>query len=137
MKKVFKIAEEKDLIKLIRQIIKSYNQKIFIIRGQLGVGKTTFIKYFCLELGVKDVVTSPTFSLVNEYLIDSKKKVFHFDFYRLESTQEIIDIGFEMYLNSENYCFIEWPELAIDLLPENIVSLSIDYMDNDRLVTIF
>tara|TARA_Y100001968_G_C19320378_1_gene698911 strand:- start:104 stop:517 length:414 start_codon:yes stop_codon:yes gene_type:complete len=137
MKKVFKIAEEKDLIKLIRQIIKSYNQKIFIIRGQLGVGKTTFIKYFCLELGVKDVVTSPTFSLVNEYLIDSKKKVFHFDFYRLESTQEIIDIGFEMYLNSENYCFIEWPELAIDLLPENILSLSIDYMDNDRLVTIF
>ena len=137
MTKKFKISVEKDLIQVIMELKKTYSQKIFAISGELGVGKTTFIKYFCLELGVKDVVTSPTFSIVNEYLTDSNEKVFHFDLYRLESIKEAVDIGCEMYFQSGLYCFIEWPSLIVDLLPENFVSISIDHIDNDRIITIF
>ena len=136
MRKYFKVYSEKDLIKVVRAIKKKYNQKIFTISGELGVGKTTFIKYFCLELGVNDIVNSPTFSIVNEYLTNSDENIFHFDFYRLESEKDAIDIGCEMYFDSGNYCFIEWPELIKKLLPQNCINISINYVDDYRLVRI-
>ena len=137
MKKKFKVYSEEDLIEVVRVIKKLYNQRIFAISGEIGVGKTTFIKYFCKELGVRDLVNSPTFSIVNEYLKDNNEKIFHFDFYRLDSIKEAIDIGSEMYFNSGNYCFIEWPKLINELLPENYISISINYFDDYRLVKIF
>ena len=137
MKQYFKVYSEKDLIKVVRAIKKIYNQKIFAISGELGVGKTTFIKYFCLELGVSDIVNSPTFSIVNEYLTNSDENIFHFDFYRLENEKDAIDIGCEMYFDSGNYCFIEWPELIKKLLPQNCINISINYVDDYRLVRIF
>ena len=137
MKKTFKVYSEKDLIKVTRNIKRIYPQRVFAISGELGVGKTTFIKYFCLELGVIDVVSSPTFSIVNEYLTNNNENIFHFDFYRLDSIKEAIEIGAEMYFNSSNYCFIEWPGLVKKLLPKNFVSISIDYVDDYRLIKIF
>ena len=137
MKKTFKVYSEKDLIKVTRNIKRIYPQRVFAISGELGVGKTTFIKYFCLELGVIDIVSSPTFSIVNEYLTNNNENIFHFDFYRLDSIKEAIDIGAEMYFNSSNYCFIEWPGLVQKLLPKNFVSISIDYVDDYRLIKIF
>ena len=137
MKKYFEVYSEEDLVKVVRFIKKTYNQKIFTISGELGVGKTTFIKYFCSELGVSDIVNSPTFSIVNEYLTNSNEKIFHFDFYRLENEKEAIDIGCEMYFDSGNYCFIEWPELIKKLLPQNFINISINYVDDYRLVKIF
>jgi tRNA threonylcarbamoyladenosine biosynthesis protein TsaE len=136
VKKYFKIYSEKDLIRVVRAIKQTYNQKIFTISGELGVGKTTFIKYFCLELGVNEMVSSPTFSIVNEYLSNSDEKIFHFDFYRLENEKDAIDIGCEMYFDSGNYCFIEWPELIKQLLPENFINISINYVDDYRLLRI-
>jgi len=137
MKQYFKVYSEKDFIKVVRTIKKIYNQKIFAISGELGVGKTTFIKYFCLKLGVNDIVNSPTFSIVNEYLTNSNEKIFHFDFYRLENKKDAIDIGCEMYFDSGNYCFIEWPELIKQLIPQNFINISINYVDDYRLVRIF
>jgi len=137
MKKIFKVFSEKDLIQVVRIIKKTCAHRVFAISGELGVGKTTFIKYFCLELGVIDIVSSPTFSIVNEYLTNNNEKIFHFDFYRLDSVKEAMDIGVEMYFNSDNYCFIEWPGLVKELLPQNIVSISINYVDDYRLVKMF
>ena len=137
MKKIFKVFSETDLIQVARAIKRTYAHRVFAISGELGVGKTTFIKYFCLELGVIDIVSSPTFSIVNEYLTNNNENIFHFDFYRLDSIKEAIDIGTEMYFNSSNYCFIEWPGLVQELLPKNIVSISIDYVNDYRLIKIF
>jgi len=86
---------------------------------------------------VNDIVNSPTFSIVNEYLTNSNEKIFHFDFYRLENKKDAIDIGCEMYFDSGNYCFIEWPELIKQLLPQNFINISINYVDDYRLVRIF
>ena len=90
----------------------------------MGMGKTTFIKELCRQLGVDGVVSSPTFSIVNEY--DSKgESIYHFDFYRLKNEQEAYDFGYEEYFYSGNYCFVEWPEKIENLLPEDAVLISI------------
>ncbi len=99
--------------------------RIFALSGQMGAGKTTFIKAVCAVLGVADIVQSPTFSLVNEYKRRGGEPVFHFDFYRIRNITELFDIGYEDYLYSGHYCFIEWPELAESLLPEDTVRVSI------------
>ncbi len=99
-------------------------QKIFLFYGQMGAGKTTFIKALCESLGVNEPVTSPTFSIVNEYNGDSAK-IYHFDFYRLKKQEEALDMGYEEYFYSNYYCFIEWPEKIPDLLPLHYVKVSI------------
>lgn len=111
------------------------NQKIFLFYGNMGAGKTTFIKALCEQLGVKEPVTSPTFSIVNEYA-GNADKVYHFDFYRLKNQDEALDMGYEEYFYSGNYCLIEWPEKIADLLPEHYVKVSIqlDELQN-RLFT--
>jgi tRNA threonylcarbamoyladenosine biosynthesis protein TsaE len=102
--------------------------------GKMGVGKTTLIKALCNQLGVEDVVSSPTFALVNEYLTEKEESVFHFDFYRIESIEEVFDIGYEEYIYSGNFCFIEWPEMMVELLPESYVYLTIEENDDGTRV---
>ena len=92
----------------------------FAFYGSMGVGKTTFIKEICHQLGVVEVVTSPTFAIVNEYHTSENQMVYHFDFYRINKLEELFDFGYEDYLYSSNYCFIEWPEKGEDVLPEHI-----------------
>ncbi|NCD69465.1 tRNA (adenosine(37)-N6)-threonylcarbamoyltransferase complex ATPase subunit type 1 TsaE [Mucilaginibacter agri] len=100
------------------------NQRIFLFFGDMGAGKTTFIKSLCEALGVTESVTSPTFSIVNEYR-GHGHTVYHFDFYRLKSQSEAFDMGYEEYFYSDAYCFIEWPEKIADLLPERYLKISI------------
>jgi len=100
------------------------NQRIFLFYGDMGAGKTTFIKSLCEGLGVTESVTSPTFSIVNEYR-GANATVYHFDFYRLKSQSEAFDMGYEEYFYSDAYCFIEWPEKIADLLPDHYLKVSI------------
>lgn len=100
--------------------------KTWILEGDMGAGKTTFVKAICQLLGVKDMVQSPTFSLVNEYLTDKGEKCYHFDFYRIKNEEEALDIGVEEYFESGNYCFIEWPGKIPNLLPDRYLKISIN-----------
>ena len=108
---------------------------IFAFYGHMGAGKTTFIKAICEELGVKDVITSPTFAIVNEYTDGQGEPVYHFDFYRIKKQEEVYDIGFEDYVESGSVCLMEWPELIEDILPADTVKSSItEQPDGSRLV---
>ena len=100
---------------------------VFAFYGKMGAGKTTFIKAVCEELGVSDVVNSPTFSIVNEYRSDDTGElIYHFDFYRIQKIDEVYDMGYEDYFYSGALCFIEWPELIEDLLPGDVVKVTIE-----------
>lgn len=114
--------------------------KIFAFYGKMGSGKTTFIKAICEQLGVEDVITSPTFAIVNEYNYNDNSisnTIYHFDFYRIRRIEEVYDMGFEDYFYSGALCFIEWPELIEDLLPLDAVKVKINAIDdNTREVTI-
>lgn len=103
---------------------------VFAFYGKMGAGKTTFIKAICEELGVQDVINSPTFAIVNEYLDGNGEQIFHFDFYRIKKEQEVLDIGYEDYVYSGNVCFMEWPELIEDLLPEDVVRVTIEEQED-------
>lgn len=110
-------------------------RRVFAFYGGMGAGKTTFIKAICRELGVTDTVTSPTFAIVNEYS-SARGPVYHFDFYRIKDTAEVMDLGFEDYAYSGHLCLMEWPELIEDLLPEDTVSVRIEAReDGTRLVS--
>ena len=98
--------------------------RIFLFYGEMGAGKTTLIKALCEFLGTTENVTSPTFSIVNEY-IGGSRKIYHFDFYRLKNQSEALDMGYEEYFYSDAYCFIEWPERIPDLLPQHYVNINI------------
>ena len=114
-------------------------RKVFAFDGQMGAGKTTFIKKLCEAMGTEDVVNSPTFAIVNVYDVEQpfKGEVYHFDCYRLKDIREAIDFGAEDYLYSGNYCFIEWPEMIEALLPEDTVHIRITPIDNgDRILEI-
>jgi tRNA threonylcarbamoyladenosine biosynthesis protein TsaE len=112
------------------------NNRIFLFYGDMGAGKTTLIKSLCKQLGSVDNVTSPTFAIVNEYT-GAKSNIYHFDFYRLKNQAEAMDIGFEEYLYSGKYCFIEWPEKIPDLLPLHYVTVKIQAQDdNSRGITV-
>jgi tRNA threonylcarbamoyladenosine biosynthesis protein TsaE len=99
--------------------------RVFAFYGSMGAGKTTFIKALCSELGSADYVTSPTFALINEYSTANGSVIYHFDFYRIKRIEEAFDLGYEDYIYSGNYCFIEWPEMIESLLPEGIVEVRI------------
>ena len=101
------------------------DNRIFAFYGKMGAGKTTFIKAVCEALGVTDVINSPTFAIVNEYVDGEGELIYHFDFYRIKKEQEVLDIGYEDYVYSGNLCLMEWPELVEDLLPEETVKVAI------------
>ena len=102
------------------------DRKVFAFYGKMGAGKTTFIKAVCEELGVEDVINSPTFAIVNEYVDGRGEPVYHFDFYRIKTLQEVMDLGYEDYVYSGNVCFMEWPELIESLLPDDAVRVTIE-----------
>ncbi len=110
---------------------------VFAFYGKMGAGKTTFIKAVCEELGVTDVITSPTFAIVNEYSSDTTgDTIYHFDFYRIKKMEEVYDMGYEDYFYSGAVCFLEWPELIEDILPEDAVKVTISAEeDGSRLVS--
>ena len=111
---------------------------VFAFYGKMGAGKTTFIKAICEELGVSDVITSPTFAIVNEYRSDKGGElIYHFDFYRIRKLEEVYDMGYEDYFYSGALCFIEWPELIEELLPGQTVKVTIEEVeDGSRKVTL-
>ena len=116
------------------EVMDSYT--VFAFYGQMGAGKTTFIKAVCEELGVTDVITSPTFAIVNEYRSDTTGElIYHFDFYRIKKLEEVYDMGYEDYFYSGALCFLEWPELIEELLPSDAVKVTISETDNgDRMI---
>lgn len=127
----------------IAQVIQSFLPytiplKIFTFEGNLGAGKTTFIKYLTKYLNSTTETSSPTYSIVNEYFINNSNKIFHLDLYRLNSIEEALDIGIEEYLDSNQYCFIEWAEIIEPLLPEKFVKIQFEKLDEkQRKITIF
>ena len=112
------------------------DRNVFAFYGKMGAGKTTFIKAVCEELGVSDVITSPTFAIVNEYESDTQAlTVYHFDFYRIKKLEEVYDMGYEDYFYGGGLCLIEWPELIEELLPEDAVRVTIaEQEDGSRVV---
>lgn len=118
-----------------RQFIQAMDGKtIFAFYGSMGAGKTSFIKAICEELGVTDIITSPTFAIVNEYALPDGDSVYHFDFYRINKTEEAFDLGYEEYFYSGRYCFIEWPEKIESLLPEDSTMVKIEEMEDGKRV---
>lgn len=110
------------------------DHKVFAFYGSMGAGKTTFVKAICEELGVEDVITSPTFAIINEYS-SREGVIYHFDFYRIKKLEEVYDMGYEDYFYSGALCFIEWPELIEEVLPEDAVKVSIrENADGSRTV---
>lgn len=131
-----KIARTVDgLVSIAEAILADKSEdRIFALEAKMGAGKTTLIKALCKALGVEETVSSPTFSLVNEYETADSHPVFHFDFYRIKKLEEVFDIGYEEYFYSGEYCFIEWPAMVLELLPESYVYVSIEVNDNDERV---
>lgn len=112
--------------------------KVFAFYGKMGAGKTTFVKAVCECLGVEDVITSPTFAIVNEYTsATTGDAIYHFDFYRIKKLEEVYDMGYEDYFYSGSLCFLEWPELIEDLLPEDATKVTIEETEDGSRVVKF
>ena len=116
------------------EILKLSKSKKIAFHASMGAGKTTLIKSICEQLKVVDVVKSPTFSIVNEYISEINGKVYHFDFYRLKDKREAFDIGIEFYFDSSSYCFVEWPSMIEDLLPNDFDHIYIDVENELRII---
>jgi tRNA threonylcarbamoyladenosine biosynthesis protein TsaE len=122
-----KIQDIDHIREAAREFIKHIGQRrVFAFYGKMGAGKTTFVKAICEELGVEDVITSPTFAIINEYGLPDGDSLYHFDFYRIKKLEEVYDMGYEDYFYSGSLCFIEWPELIEDVLPDDAVRVSIE-----------
>ena len=138
-----KIQDIEHIREAAREFIKHIgDRRVFAFYGKMGAGKTTFVKAICEELGVDDVITSPTFAIINEYTLTShlspltSSSIFHFDFYRIKKLEEVYDMGYEDYFYSGALCFIEWPELIEEILPDDAVRVSItENADGSRTVS--
>ena len=126
--------KEEDIKQAARQFVDGMGENtVFAFYGKMGAGKTTFIKAVCEQLGVDDTVTSPTFAIVNEYEAAGGRPIYHFDFYRIKKVSEAYDMGCEEYFYSGHPCFIEWPELIEEVLPEETVNVTIEALpDGER-----
>ncbi len=126
------VRDIKELPDAAKQLLAfSSGEKVFLFEGNMGAGKTTLVKVICDILGVSDRASSPTYSLVNEYE-SPHGKIFHFDFFRIKDETEAYDLGFEEYLYSGNYCFIEWPEKIANLWPESYIEVVIDQAEDQK-----
>ena len=133
----YRVPTLKDLPQVAQLVAQELSHNIICFQGEMGAGKTTFIKALVKELGRNDDVTSPTFALVNEYVTQDYKKIFHFDFYRIEDEEEALDIGLEDYLDSGNICLIEWPNKITNFVPDNHQTISIEILeDGSRQITV-
>ncbi|MFK7050363.1 MULTISPECIES: tRNA (adenosine(37)-N6)-threonylcarbamoyltransferase complex ATPase subunit type 1 TsaE [Flavobacterium] len=121
-----------DIEEIANQVLATNPEKVILFNGEMGAGKTTFIKTLCKVLGVKEATSSPTFSLVNEYETENNETIYHFDVYRLKSQAEALDMGIEEYLYSGNWCFIEWAEKIPDLIPEKHTIITISVLENEK-----
>jgi tRNA threonylcarbamoyladenosine biosynthesis protein TsaE len=133
------ITELNQLPEVAKDILNfSQGRRVFAFHGEMGSGKTTIIKQLCIKLGCKDNLSSPSYSIINEYLVEAdEQKIYHIDLYRLKDIKEALSIGIEGYISGEYYCFIEWPELVNSLLPQNVINVSITHEDNMREISIF
>ena len=120
-----------DLPQVAAELIHKASSKIMLFYGEMGVGKTTLIKELCKLLGTEDVISSPTFSLVNEYHTINQRIIYHFDFYRIKNEEEAYNIGVEDYFYSNAFCFIEWPENIQNLVPLNATTIHLTRLSND------
>ncbi len=136
--KTFKIGSVEALTEVSDYLISLRDEAdVIAFYGSMGAGKTTLIKNLCHRMGVTDEVNSPTFAIVNEYVTEEGKSVYHFDFYRIKKLEEAYDIGYENYFYSGNLCLIEWPEMIEPLLPEKYIRVEIQHgeSDDERVIT--
>lgn len=130
------LDSEQELDRFAAELLKwAASVRIFAFYAEMGVGKTTVIKKICESLGVKDTMSSPSFSIVNHYISGNGENIYHFDFYRLRKEEEAYELGLEEYFDSGAYCFIEWPEKIINLLPEPCIRVKMDTMGQKRVIT--
>lgn len=121
-----------DIASVAEKVVAQSPQKVILFHGEMGAGKTTFIKHLCKALGVKEATSSPTFSLVNEYQTIDNQIVYHFDFYRLKQETEALDMGADDYFYSGNWCFIEWAEQIPNLIPDEHSVITIQVLANGK-----
>ncbi len=134
MKKKYNL---KDLPSIAKDIIENVSNKVLLFYGDMGVGKTTLIKELVRQLNVDDIVSSPTFSLVNEYRSQDGNTIYHFDFYRIEEETEALDMGIEDYFDDDVWCFVEWPDKVKNLVPLNAVAIHLTLNeDQSRTISI-
>lgn len=130
----WEVQSEEELVKIGQQVVASHQESVILFKGKMGAGKTTFIKSICKALNVEDEISSPTFSIVNEYHSAERGKVFHFDFYRIEDEEEAYDFGYEEYLFSGQICLVEWPEKISNLLPQKFGLIEIAEHEGKRTI---
>lgn len=131
---ILTVNTENGLVSAAEKLLDAYpGGRVFAFYGKMGAGKTTFIKAISRVLGAVDVVQSPSFAIINEYKTSQGSSIFHFDFYRIRKTEEVFDIGYEDYIYSGDYCFLEWPELVEDLLPPDVVKVTITGDDQRKI----
>lgn len=129
------IKDKKDLPAAARKILDyTSGKKLIAFQGPLGAGKTTIIRAICSILEAGDIVTSPTFTIVNEYRTNNNETIYHIDFYRIKKEEEVFDSGIEEYFDSGSYCFIEWPELIGNILPAGTVTIRITVEDQEQRI---
>lgn len=127
------LKDKRQLTSVAKKLLKhAGDSKIFAFYGSLGAGKTTIIKAICEVLGTIDIVSSPTFTLVNEYRTSKGETLYHIDFYRIKKLEEAFDLGIEEYLTGDSYCFMEWPEIIEEILPPERMSIIIKVDDNEQ-----
>lgn len=129
------IASEHELERAAALLLEAFpSARVFALHGEMGAGKTTFIKAICRKLGVEEIMSSPTFSIVNEYASTSGETIYHFDFYRIEDESEAYAAGLHEYFDSGSYCFVEWPERVPSILPSNTVYVAIAINGESRVI---
>jgi tRNA threonylcarbamoyladenosine biosynthesis protein TsaE len=137
MSEIYTCKSPDELHPIAARLIEFHKDKrIFAFHGEMGAGKTTFIKTICEYLQVSDTISSPTFAIVNEYVTNDSGIVYHFDLYRIKSWTEMLEIGYEEYFYSGNYCLLEWPEKIVNLLPEETVHVDIVVSPDGSMRTI-